>query len=127
MTPSNAVFRKLYMVCMNHGDTYDYVPNSQAKYPFIWIDSETQDEGGNKDLVGTVSKQVRVYGLLTDRNKIDRIASGIRNDLLKVREAFDYSIRLRSFEINETKENDNGTVLLHYSISMTFHYNKKER
>lgn len=127
MTPSNAVFRRLYMVCMTHGDTYDYVPNSQAKYPFIWLDSETQSEGGSKDLVGTVNKQVRVYGLLTDRNKIDGIASGIRNDLLKVRDAFDYSIQLREFVIDEIKENDNGTVLLHYSINMTFQYNKKER
>ena len=115
------------MICTTHGATYDHVPDPHTKYPFIWLDSELQDEGGSKDLIGTVNKQVRVYGLLTDRNKVDRIASGIRNDLLKAKDAFNYSIQLRSFSINEIKENDNGTALLHYSISMTFQYNKKER
>lgn len=127
MTPSNAVFRKLYMICMTHGATYDHVPDAHTKYPFIWLDSELQDEGGSKDLIGTVSKQVRVYGRLTDRNRIDRIASGIRNDLYRASEAFDYSIRLTDFSLTPIKENDNGTPLLHYSIMATFQYNKKER
>ena len=127
MTPSNAVFRRLYMICMAHGDTYDYVPDAHTKYPFIWLDSELQDEGGSKDLIGTVTQQVRIYGRLTDRNAIDQMASKIHDDAYRVREAFDYSIRLTDFSITPIQENDNGTPLLHYSVMATFQYNKKER
>jgi hypothetical protein len=115
------------MICMAHGDTYDYVPDAHAKYPFIWLDSELQDEGGSKDLIGTVTQQMRIYGRLTDRNKIDSLTTLIRNDLVNARDAFDYSIRLTGFEIDPIKENDNGTPLLHYSVMATFQYNKKER
>lgn len=127
MTPTNAVFRRLFMVCMNHGDTYDYVPDSSERYPFIWIDSERQERTPNTELNGVTTQTVRIYGLLTDRNKIDSIATSIHDELLTVKDAFSYAINLESCEITPIKENADGTRLLHYVLDMDFRYNKKER
>lgn len=125
MTPNNAVFRDMYIICQQYADVYEYAPDSHAKYPFIWLDNDRLDEQMNNDLIGSATHTIRIYGRLTDRKALDDIATNIHNDLRRLKGSFGYSLNLTSFSMQTIKENSNGTPLLHYSVDVSFLYNKK--
>lgn len=125
MTPNNAVFRDVYIICQQYADVYEYAPDSHAKYPFIWLDSDRLDEQMNNDLIGSTTQTIRLYGRLTDRPLLDEYISKIRNDLYKMKGSFNYTTRVTAFSVRTMKENSNGTPLLHYSVDVSFLYNKK--
>ena len=50
MTPSRAVFRQLFHEASKNMDTYDYLPDADAKYPFCFVEYGTNDDQSNSDL-----------------------------------------------------------------------------
>lgn len=125
MTPSNAIFRKLYALSMAHGDTYDYVPDANAKYPFIFVGEAFNTDTSNSELVGTVSQTIHLYGTRTQRNALDTMAMRIHDDATKVREAFNYKARLTAYNDRVVNDNTTATPLLHYVLELEYQYTKR--
>lgn len=132
MHPSEAIYRTVYGAIshmLGHSSTdkklYETVPDSSAKYPFVWLDNERTPFIPNNDLMGTYTINIRLYGKLSDRKELNRMNALIHDGLLKVRSAFGYSLALRTYNTQTIKENDNGTPLLHLTTEASFYWNKK--
>lgn len=126
MTPDDAVFRKVYATCQNAMDTYDYLPEVQAQYPFIFVGESFTVEEANNDLIGNVTQSIHIYGKRTDKKTVNQAIAKLHDDLLNARSSFYYALRLMSWSANSMPDNSTGTPLTHTIIETNFHYNRKE-
>lgn len=124
MTPQFAIFKTVFKACQSVGPTYDYVPDAQAKYPFLWVDAGHQVECENNDLLGTVDQTVRIYGKRTDRKQLDEWAGRVRNRLFQVRCADEYGVHLANVMMRVLNENSDGTELLQVVLELRFRYSQ---
>lgn len=125
MTPNFSIFRKLYQLCDSFAPTFDYVPDADEKYPFIWLDGQTDVARINNDVLGMVSQQIRLYGLRKDRKQLDEWTARLRDEAISMREAFGYRVSLNEFNVRVLSEYSNSTLILFYHIDVTFNYNKE--
>lgn len=125
MTPSNAIFRSVYAMATTHGDTYDYLPEANAKYPFIFIGEAFNTDNSNSDLFGTIAQTIHVYGTRTHRNKLDGVAMGLHDNAVRMRQAINYNVRLTNYSDRVLMDTTTGTPLLHYVLELEFNYTKR--
>lgn len=126
MTPEDAVYRKVYAMCMGIADTYDYLPDGDAQYPFIFIGETSNDDEANSDLIGSVNITLDVFGTRTDRNTLDDIKTRLHNEFIRLDEAFNYHIRLVDERFTTRPENTDRQPLLRVLVNAEFEYTKKE-
>ena len=125
MTPNFALFRKLFQACEALGPTYDYVPEADEKYPFIWLDAQTDTGRINNDVLGTASQTIRLYGLRKHRGQLDAWTAQLRDGCWTVRDAFGYRMSVSEFNVRVLSDYADSTPLLHYHIDVAFNYNKE--
>ena len=73
MTPTRAVFRQIYNEARQTMDTFDYLPDGSAKYPFCFVEYGTNYKKQNSDLMGEVHIRVHWYGKRKDVKEIDNL------------------------------------------------------
>lgn len=126
MTPNNAVFRQFFKECLViTKDTYDYIPDASAKYPFIYIVESSNTPNNNSELMGDIRQTIHVYGELKKRSKIDDIAANIHDKVNSLTSAFDYNIHVDRINERTTPDNSNTTPLLHTVLDVYLTYTKK--
>ena len=79
MTPNHDLFRKLFALPNLRVDTYDYLPDADTQYPFVYIGEYNGSDTPNNDLYGTVRQTVHIYGTRKNRSKIDNISAYLEN------------------------------------------------
>lgn len=126
MTPEDAIYRKIYAVCMGIADTYDYLPDGDEHYPFIFVGRTTNDDESNSDLMGSVNINIDVYGLRTDTNTLGDIKVQLHNQFIRLEQAFNYHIRMTSESYENIKDNTDRQPLARVLVSAVFQYTKKE-
>ena len=50
MTPTNAIFNQLYIISEQIMDTYDYLPDAEARYPFCYVGNPDNIQPRNERL-----------------------------------------------------------------------------
>ncbi|HEP1482680.1 Uncharacterised protein [Streptococcus pyogenes] len=126
MTPNNAVFRQFFKECLViTKDTYDYIPDASAKYPFIYIGESSNTPNNNSELMGDIRQTIHVYGELKKRSKIDDIAANIHDKIGALKFAFGYNILIDRINERTITENSETTSLLHTVLDIYLIYTKK--
>lgn len=129
MPPQEALYRTVYQTIQETiapVPIYEYAPDETAKYPFVWLGYDRTPFDPNSDLMGSYRLQIRIYGMLTDRQRLNEINARIYDQLLELRTAYNYRMNLRTYNTEHIKENDKGTPLLHLSTEASFYWNKGE-
>lgn len=67
MTPAYSVFNQLFILSEEICDTYDYLPDADANYPFCYIEQPLHRRVENSDLFGECSVLLHWYGKRSDR------------------------------------------------------------
>ena len=127
MTPNHDLFRKIFAISDARVDTYDYLPNSDASYPFVYIGENNGSDTPNNDLIGTARQTVHIYGIRADRAKIDNISAYLENVLKHLKEGYEYNFNHRTTEKQVIADNTDIQPLLHIVLDITFSYTKKEK
>ncbi|MGV3161966.1 hypothetical protein ACEF17_07300 [Streptococcus hyovaginalis] len=125
MTPNHALFRRLFGLSAVRLDTYDYVPDAQAKYPFVYIGEQGATEASNNDLFGTVRQTVHIYGLRTDRANIDDISAYIQSEARRIKDGYDYHLSYETVTKQLIPDNTDVQPLLHVVLDFSFTFTKK--
>lgn len=60
MTPNHDLFRKIFAISDARVDTYDYLPEADTKYPFVYVGENNGSDTPNNDLIGT-ARQTSPY------------------------------------------------------------------
>lgn len=127
MTPSFALFNHLFNLFTNevYTNTIDYISDGYATFPFVFVTHPRDERIENNDIVGVLRETVRVYGKRTDYVTVDDIVSKIDMITSLRFSGNGYSFFRTGIDINPLIEDLNGTQLIHYSITLTFNYNKE--
>ena len=127
MTPSFSLFNHLFNLSTNkiHENTIDYVSENYATFPFVLITHPRDERIENNDIVGVLRETIRVYGKRTDYVTVDEIVAKIDAFTSLRFSSNNYSFFRTSIDITPLIEDLNGTQLIHYSITLTFNYNKE--
>lgn len=127
MTPNHDLFRKLFSLSDLRVDTYDYLPNADAKYPFVYIGEYNGSDTPNNDLYGTVRQTVHIYGTRKNRSKIDNISAYLENTVKHFKEGYEYNFNHLTTDKQVIADNTDVQPLLHIVLDITFSYTKKEK
>lgn len=127
MTPLNAIYSKVFEVCNKNGRTFDYLPDGDAEYPFIFLGNIRVEDEKNSDLIGQANLRLDAYGLRTHRNALDIIQMSLNNDFMRLDEAFNYNIRVTRLNTEIRPENMDRQPLLRMMMELEIEYIKKER
>lgn len=126
MTPSNAIFREVMRVCRGVVSTYDYLPDGNTEYPFIFVGSVSNEDENNSDLIGEANIDVDIYGLRTDRNVLDEIQRLLHNEFRALSDAYGYSLRVVRIITDVRPDNTDRQPLLRVMLRLTINYTKGE-
>ena len=127
MTPNHDLFRKIFAISAARVDTYDYLPEADAKYPFVYVGENNGSDTPNNDLIGTARQTVHIYGIRADRAKIDNISAYLESVLKHLKEGYEYNFNHRNTEKQVIADNTDVQPLLHIVLDFTFNYTKKEK
>lgn len=127
MTPTHSIFRAIYGIADKIGDTYDYLPDAQAKYPFIYIGEQSNTDNSRSDLIGNINQTIHIYGLRTERKRIMKLETKLYDGLIKVREAYGYHVSMTDYTIRLLNDNTDVQPLLHVVVDVSFMYTRKEQ
>lgn len=127
MTPSFSLFNHLFTLITDnvHENTIDYIPENYAKFPFVLVTHPRDERIENNDIIGVLRETIRVYGKRTDYVTVDDFVAKIDAVTSRRFSGNDYSFFRTSIDITPLIEDLNGTQLIHYSITLTFNYNKE--
>lgn len=127
MTPTFSLFNYLFDLSTNkvHENTIDYVSENYATFPFVLVTLPRDERIENNDIVGVLRATIRVYGKRTDYVTVDDLVAKLDAFTSLRFSSNDYSFFRTSIDITPLIEDLNGTQLIHYSITLTFNYNKE--
>ena len=125
MTPTHSIFRAIYGIANKIGDTYDYLPNAQAKYPFIYIGEQSNTDNSRSDLIGNINQTIHIYGLRTERKRIMELETKLHDALIKMREAYGYHVSMTDYTTQLLNDNTDVQPLLHVVVDVNFMYTRK--
>lgn len=127
MTPNHDLFRKIFAISDARFDTYDYLPNADASYPFVYVGENNGSDTPNNDLIGTARQTVHIYGIRAHRAEIDNISAYLESVLKHLKEGYEYNFNHRTTEKQVIADNTDVQPLLHIVLDLTFNYTKKEK
>lgn len=127
MTPNHDLFRKIFAISDARVDTYDYLPEADAKYPFVYVGENNGSDTPNNDLIGTARQTVHIYGIRAQRAKIDNISAYLESVLKHLKDGYEYNFNHRNTEKQVIADNTDVQPLLHIVLDFTFNYTKKEK
>ena len=125
MTPTHNIFRQIFVIADKIGDTYDYLPGAEAKYPFIYIGELFNTDTSHSDLNGTMTQTIHIYGKLTERKRIMELETQLHDALIKMREAYGYHVSMTDYTTRLLNDNTDVQPLLHVVVDVNFMYTRK--
>ena len=127
MTPEFAIYRQLFIECLkHHAKTYDYLPEADAKYPFIYIGNSNDLDQSRSDLLGTVDQTIHIYATSEQRADLDVLKVKLHDSIRNIRQAFDYNVNLINYTQRNINDNTDVLPLIHTVIDVSFMYTRKE-
>lgn len=126
MTPNHAIFRHVFAEALKITDkTFDYLPDAETHYPFVYIGENANTDETNFDFFGNVSQTVHIYSTRTQRAELDRLSSELLSALRMARTTSGYAIRFMSCTQQDAPDNTDVQPLIHRVLDISFNYNKK--
>ena len=126
MTPQHAIFRQLFAECKSISiDTYDYLPDFDSKYPFIYVGEAINTTVVNNDLMGQVAQTIHIYAERTQRKRLDQLITQLFNIVSNLREVYEYNVSIRGIQQQIISDNSTNKILLHGIIEISYFYTKK--
>ncbi len=126
-SPQQEIFtlcRQVAIEVVGEKNTYDYLPGTEAAYPFVFIGEQFSIDTYSKTAVfGKVTQSIHIYH---NDNKRRGTTSKIINDILaKMRtkeRTRSFYIDIKEVNIKMLTDNTTGTPLLHGVLDLTIHF-----
>lgn len=126
MTPTRAVFRQIFFQSKQIMDTYDYLPDAEAKYPFSYVSYGDNNPLASSDLLGTVSINVHWFGEREQVSEIDTATAKLHDDLLKINSFLPFHMSMSRWRDRPQPEAPDAPGILHFVAEIQITYTRKE-
>lgn len=124
-SPQQCIFDEVFKVSVSIGyRTFDYIPSSKAKYPFVVIGEQFDSDLINKTNVqGLVTQTIHVYHTHKKRRELTGMVNSIKEQCRKIKRAGPYSVTVRGVDGQTIIDNSTSETLLHGIIEIQFRFN----
>ncbi|MBF0747287.1 hypothetical protein IR073_06480 [Gemella sp. 19428wG2_WT2a] len=123
---NHVLFRYIYSVAqLITENTFDYLPDATAKYPFIYFGESFNNEANNVELYGEITQTVHIYGLRTDRKTLDDWSAKLLQELRNNKSFLNYKISYKKSSVRDLQDNTDVQPLIHRVLEVDFFYNKE--
>jgi len=124
VSPEQIVFTELYRISTDLGfDTYDYLPDSTAQYPFVHIGEQfVQSSRSNKTRVFP-STQITLHVWHNDRRKrgtVSTMLEAVEKELWQSRSMRHLDVQLNNVNKQILTDNSTASYLLHGTLEPDF-------
>jgi hypothetical protein len=126
VTPNHDLFRNLFSLCNVRVDTYDYLPDAETKYPFVYLGENNGSDIPNNDVLGTVRQTIHLYGLREHRAHLDKISAYLEGAVKLLKDGHEHKLAHLSTSKQVIPDNTDVQPLIHIVLDVTFNYTKKE-
>ena len=126
MTPTRAVFRQLFKIANDLMDTYDYLPNAEAKYPFCFVEHGRNTKMQNSDLMGTVSIMVHWFCARKQISETDQKVAKFHDALVSIDSFLPYHMQLIKWIDRPQPEAPDSPGIAHFTAEVEISYTRKE-
>ena len=124
-TPEQAIFDEIFKLSERLGyATYDYLPDDEVAYPFVYLGEQFQTPLENKSrcLTGTSRITLHVYGRNDDRKQVTDIGLALVEEVKRLRVANKYSVGYVTSGVTIMQDKSTGQTLLHEVIDIELDY-----
>lgn len=124
-SPQQQIFDSLYALSLEQGnDTYDYLPPSEAKYPFVHIGEQFDNDTANKTNVsGELTQFIHVYNVHEKRMETTSILNNLKHAVREIRHTETFYISVRGVRQRLIVDSSTPTPLLKGMLEIDFKFN----
>lgn len=126
MTPTFATYNELFLIAQSLIDTYDYLPDADANYPFCFIERPSNEQSENSDLYGATRLNLHFFGKRSDRALIDDTIAKFHDYTDSIPSTFGYILKRTLWQETPLPEPDDAPGVIHYYITLEILYTRKE-
>lgn len=125
-TPHQAIYDSIFELCRGISEnTFDYLPDADAVYPFIHLGDSQSQNAENVDMYGECEQVINIWGLRKDRGAIDKLSMEISDGLSLLRQAYGYMVKVESIKHTLMVDTSTSKLLLHNVMEVSMRYNRK--
>lgn len=124
-SPQQALFDAVFMASLELGfDTYDVLPPSGAKYPFVYIGEQfDQDRLTKTRITGRVQQTIHIYADVRSRRRLTDMMNQLKAKARELRKADGYSVSVRALNSQTLNETAGSESLKHGVLEIDFQFN----
>lgn len=126
MTPSRAVFRQLFKISNDLMDTYDYLPDAEAKYPFCFVENGRDFEMRIREVAGTVSIMTHWFFTRDQASDVDSLVAKFHDKLKHIDSFLPYHMEMTSWTSRPQPEAPDSPGIMHFIAEIDIDYTRKE-
>ena len=124
LSPQQQIFNEVFKVCLSLGyDTYDYLPANEAKYPFVFVGEQFDDDIATKSIIyGDVVQRIHLYHNHTRRGDLTTMMDNIKRALRKIKHTNNFFISVKRISGQTLPDNTTAQSLVHGIIEVEFQF-----
>lgn len=124
-SPQQQIFDAVFSLSLNLGyDTYDFLPPKNAKYPFVYVGEQfDQDRLTKSNIYGRVQQTIHVYHTVRNRRAVTDIMDRLRRECRALRRTENFHVSVRSANAQVTNETAGTEQLKHGILEIEFQFN----
>lgn len=126
-SPQLAISDSIFIICKKYNENvFEYLPSYNQAYPFIHIGDVINSERKNNDLMGDVDLAIDIWGSKEQVALLDELMIKIRDDLSRMRSAFNFNTIPNNISIEKMTDNTTNELLIRNRINVSFTYTRKD-
>jgi hypothetical protein len=124
-SPQQAIFDAVFLASLQLGyDTYDFLPPKGAKYPFVYIGEQfDQDRATKSRIIGRVQQTIHIYADVRSRRTMTDMMNALKVAARQLNKADGYHISIRTLNAQARNETAGTEQLKHGIIELDFQFN----
>lgn len=126
MMMQHDLYRKIFKVSSQIGQTVDSVDNKDVTYPFIYIGETIATDESTTELTESVLITIHIYGRRIERPEVARWMAQLHDELMKIRESESYFMRLTNLSTRLIPDNSDLPALVHGIMDCEFTMTRRD-
>lgn len=124
-SPQQQIFDAVFKTSENLGyRTFDYLPASEARYPFVFVGEQFDQDRNLKDaVIGTVEQTIHVYEAQRNRRALTDMMDNLKREIRNLKRTENFYITLVGINARTIPDNSTPKPLWHGIIEITIKFN----
>lgn len=124
-SPQQQIYDAVFIKSLNLTDnTYMYLPDGNAGYPFVYVGEQFDQDIANKSTVaGNVQQTLHIYGTVKQRRQVSTLVNNLKRDLRTINHTENFNVTVKGIDGQIILDNSTSTNLLHGIVEVEFSFN----